>query len=178
MTTRELEDFAEGYYEWLCESMGCYDGYTRLFETMYSTEFVWSVANDENRAIDGIDLRVVYGNWVGIDVPPGWSEWPCSFLEMVIGLAYRMNEIMYEAYTGDRTAKYFWKMMHNAGLDRFSDSYLKERPTGARSLQKRIDTIIYRGYDEHGSPGLFPNFETKKDLRKVELWYQMQAAEW
>ena len=36
-----------------------------------------------------------------------------------------------------------------------------------------ISTFLYRGYDPNGKGGLFTVNDTYKDMRDIEIWYQM-----
>jgi hypothetical protein len=63
--------------------------------------------------------------------------------------------------------------MRNAGLDAFDDGNFDTMDDS--EVMKILDRIIERTYQRNGVGGLFPLKRDKKDQRKVELWYQMNA---
>lgn len=174
----ELQDVVENeYFEWLYNYV-CKNkvhnlvSYRKLFATLYDTEFIFSIPNDINRAIDGEDLRyrfsLEFENEEGIPLPYK-IEGPCSVLEMMIALAIKCEEtIMDDPRYGDRTAQWFWRMMSNLGLGLMTDDvydrdYVKEK----------IDIFLNREYDPDGKGGLFYIRDCAEDLRNVEIWAQL-----
>lgn len=141
-----------------------------LFKHMYSTEFVWFIPNDDNRVEDGRDLRHEFRNtqntnWEDTE----WMGMPCSLLEMVLGLANRLS------FEADGSAKrWFWLMLKNAGLRRFTDASYARRGT-AEKVEDILQALVFRGYDRSGQGGFFPLERPRRDQRKEELWYQLQA---
>ncbi len=73
--------------------------------------------------------------------------------------------------------------MENLGLARYFDSYLRgNNEFLVEKIDEIIDIWMYRRFDFNGFGGLFPlkwgrlrPGQRKKDQRKVEIWYQMQA---
>ena len=88
---------------------------------------------------------------------------------MIAGLALRCEEnIMDDPQYGDRTGQWFWGMISNLGLgsmtdDRYDRAY----------VDFVIDRFLNREYEPNGRGGLFTVEKSKKDLRRVEIWYQM-----
>lgn len=138
--------------------------YNQLFEYLYSVEFYWTIPMDRNRALDGIDLRDKYG--CSNDI----LDEPCSVLEMLIGLAARMeNQFMTNYDEGDRTGQWFWMMLTNLGLNRLDDDNFDE---------ETADYFTYRFLDRDYEPngeggGLFVVERPFQDLRDVDIWTQM-----
>lgn len=142
--------------------------YWKLLRQMYCTEFIWFIPNDDNRAEDGRDLRNEFTTEQVISlVDPGWSGLPCSFLEMLIGLARRL---CFEA--DGRTTDWFWHLIHTLGLTGCTDA----SGFSAEEVSEVLDTVIWRTYDRNGNGGLFPLVGSRKDQTKVEIWYQL--SEW
>ena len=161
----------EGYYYYLLERAGVYDDeikqYSKLFHTLYVTEFQWKVPMDENRAIDGAFMRKQYTEDTGEVIH---ELGPCSFLEMVVGLASRCEyDVMHDGYE-DNTREWFWDMLGNCGLIDYDNHNWK--PMKVREI---INTIIFRKYNPNGYGGFFPLKNPVNDQRKVELWYQLHA---
>jgi hypothetical protein len=62
--------------------------------------------------------------------------------------------------------------MGNVGLDKFTDeNYLDF--DGREMIEIILEKIVSRSYHRNGRGSLFPLKHHKKDMRKVELWYQM-----
>ena len=164
------------YFDWLynlvCgERYSSKISYRKLFIFLHKTEFTWTIPMDENRAHDGIDLRRRFSLEQGYegDYFADYIEGPCSVLEMMIALAIRCEEnIMDDPRFGDRTSQWFWEMVKNLGLSAMTDERFNR-------LQARdvIDTLLDRDYEPDGSGGLFRIRHCSRDLRKVEIWYQL-----
>lgn len=126
---------------------------------------------DENRARDGIDLRYRFAYDSGLSRVEVklLDRTPCSVLEMIVALAVRCEtHIMSNDEIGDRTSLWIWKMFDNLGLSNEYDQNFNEA-----CVDKAITRLIYREYEPDGKGGLFTVPNTKKDLRKVEIAYQM-----
>lgn len=165
----DIKNIDNEYFEWLYELV-CGDlyseriSYRKLLMSLHSTEFIWTCPRDENRAIDGIELRQRFSEDLA-----DYIEGPCSVLEMIIALAIRCEEnIMDDTKYGDRTTQWFWKMINNLGLGdmvdtRFDKLYVKDT----------IQRFLYREYSPDGKGGLFVIRNCDYDVRDVEIWCQL-----
>lgn len=168
------DDVINSYFEWLYNLMcdrkfakGV--SYRKLFVFLHSTEFIYFVGRDVNRAHDGVKLRERYARSLGMPGIPDCLDGPCSVLEMMIALSIRCEEtIMDNPHIGDRTKQWFWEMVCNLGLGSMMDDIFDK--TYAQDV---IDTFLERKYKPNGEGGLFIINNTPKDLRKVEIWYQL-----
>ena len=147
--------------------------YKKVFRIMLKKPFIWTIHNDDNRATDGLNLRLRYSDLRG----GVWSKWlseaPCSMLEMMVGLAVRCEEeIMFDEQFGDRTFEWFWAMMDNSGLLECGISGLIGRELETK-VERILDRINNRTYAKNGKGGLFLTQLFSEDMRKVEIWYQM-----
>lgn len=166
------------YFEWLFNIV-CGDrfsektSYRKLLVRLHSTEFIYSVPKDRNRAEDGLSLRRRfillngYENSYGLIME--YLHGPCSVFEMMAALAICCEEsIMDDPNMGDRTGQWFWGMIANLGLN---DMW------GAQYDQENVDSIIKRflnrDYEPNGKGGLFTVRHCDADLRDVEIWYQL-----
>lgn len=161
----------EDYYDYLLERAGLYEkeklDYSNLFHEMHATPFQWGVPMDDNRAIDGMALRKNYTEETGEIVE---NLGPCTFLEMLVGLAVRCEvDVMHDGYE-DHTSVWFWAMLDNSGLSDYDNS-----KWNATKVDATIHKIIYRKYKENGQGGLFPLKNPVNDQRKVEIWYQLHG---
>ena len=162
------------YFEWLWNFTKCrgHSQNRKIITLLHNTEFRYSIPMDANREEDGIDLRYRFITEVGI--PKNYQEvyayldGPCSVLEMMIALAIRCEEsIMDDPDIGDRTSEWFWLMMKNLGLD-----YMSDRKFDRDIAEEKISIFLDRKYKRNGEGGLFV-VNGRRDLRKVEIWYQM-----
>ena len=154
--------------------------YHFLFRTLANHHYFWSVPNDDNRKIDGLDLRskfklVFKQNHPNIDdeiievtLDRTKLTSPCSILEFLIGVAYRMESI------NDRKnmQNWFYELLCNLNLAGFIDDGFIY-PDYLHKIHKICDDINNRKYSINGKGGLFPIEKTKKDQRKNEIWAQM-----
>lgn len=174
------DDIDDGYFNWLYNIV-CHDrfsngiSYRKLLSYLYYTNFRYTIKRDENRACDGVDLRLRYYDYVhnsGGDV--FWIERyldgrPCNVLEMMVALAIRCEEdIMDDPRIGDRTSQWFWEMIVNLGVGSMTDDRFDER-----YVEEVIETFLNRKYKPDGRGGLFTVRNCDADLRKVEIWYQL-----
>ena len=169
------DDVINEYFEWLYGSV-CDKrylktiSYRKLFALLHRTEFRYSIPRDENRAMDGLDLRRRFAHNADrrgsiLDCLAG----PCSVLEMMIALAIRCEEhIMDDPDIGDRTGKWFWGMIQNLELMTMTDTRFDRR-----YVEERIDIFLDREYEPNGAGGLFTAENCVEDMRTLEIWYQM-----
>lgn len=169
-------DIINQYHFWLT-SLVCDEhhqrNYQALLDTLDEREFFWTVANDMNRAADGVDLRARFAEEHNINYLKikNILNRPCSVLEMMVGLACRCEDsIMGDEEYGDRTPDWFWGMVSNMGLYQMDDERYDED-----DVQCAITILLDRTYKRDGSGGLFCVPGSKRDLRKVEIWYQMMG---
>lgn len=140
------------------------DTFWKLIEQLSAIEFAWFVPNDDNRATDGRELRREWAVEEGADVDSDWLEVGCSFLEMLIGLTRHLE------FTGGFDAEWwFWKLMNNLDLTGFTD----ESNFDPQEVEDITSRVIWRTYNRRGVGGLFPLERSRKDQRKVEIWYQL-----
>lgn len=163
------------YFEWLYSRIGSVRNrnpmrsYWELARQFYTTEFVWFVPNDDNRAQDGIDLRYEFiEEWGRDDVDQLWLDLECSFLEMFIALSRRLS------FESSGTAyEWFWKLMQNLEISTYTDDIYEI--SIAEEVDEVLQRINYRTYDPSGRGGLFPIRNPSEDQRQVEIWYQMST---
>ena len=172
MENKELER----YFEWLCNVVVDDEysefQYNKLFRYLFDTPFIVYLPYDENRASDGIDLRYYYAEHNDIPLIVAASaldDRECSVLEMMIALAIRMErDIMDSIEYGDRTGQWFWNMIFSLGLEHLEDWNFDEN-----EANEIITRFLTRQYSPDGRGGLFTIPNCKRDLRDVEIWYQM-----
>ena len=160
------------YYRWLCDIVMYQEmkrsgrNYKKLLKAMKEKQFTVVVDNDVNRAEDGKYLRYTFYEETGIE---GEIKGSCSFLEMCVGLSVRINSVIFEPDPSYKPARWFWMMMENCGLDKYTDEQFDPLV-----VNKVMDRVILRRYSKTGKGGLFPLKHPNKDQTEVEIWYQMQ----
>lgn len=173
MNVNEVND---NYFEWLydyaCGNRFSDDiSYRKLLTQLHSTEFRFIIAMDKNRYIDGLDLRQRFSIDQGFEdnYLADCITGKCSVLEMMLALAIRCEEtIMDDPRYGDRTGQWFWGMINSLGLGYMTDNEFDEK-----EFEFIINRFLDREYAPNGKGGLFTIKGIKKDLRKVEIWYQL-----
>lgn len=163
----------ERYFEWML-SLVCDDhyfygpSYRMLFERLHEIEFVYLLDMDANRADDGTDLRDRFAYETGFDIRDMDGR-PCSVLEMMVALAHRCEEqIMGDPDMGNRTGKWFFRMIENLGLSDMDNDHYDEYV-----VDRTIVRFLRREYDRDGTGGLFPACRYDCDMRQIDIWYQM-----
>lgn len=167
-------DVRSEYFRWLYKFV-CGDRYAKsisfkkLLRHLHETEFTWLIPMDENRACDGIDLRYRFAYECSSPAKAeSYLDGPCSILEMMVALAIRCEDFMDDPQIGDRTGQWFWGMINSLGLgsmvdDRYDEEYVDDV----------IERFLNREYAPNGKGGLFTVRRCTRDLRDVEIWYQM-----
>lgn len=163
------------YFEWLyahvlsVRNENPSRSYWQLLRKLYITKFHWFVHNDDNRVLDGFEIRTEFLHRWGTDgVDYTWIQDDCSILEMLIALSRRAS------FDSSGTAAYwFWEMINNLGLRDYSDDVYEI------SIEEEVEEVLNRlndrTYDRDGQGGLFPLSQPTQDQRKVEIAYQMGA---
>jgi len=162
------EPVEESYFNWLGAKVvreSQYSSYDwEIAHILHSTEFVWVVDGDANRAMDGLELRDEFSVETNIPCPNSWKRLGCSVLELMVGLARRA------AFQTDwmSTVDWFWLFVRNLNIN-----------TGSRQLHpdEVIDILhvfMWRMYLPDGTEGgMFPLRDPTRDQREIELWYQL-----
>lgn len=169
MNTQPLDEL---YFQWLYSQVADPEvadpslTYWKLLKILFTKEAIWQVPNDDNRLEDGKALRLDFLDETRVKPTRDWTDLACSVLELMVGLARKLS---FEDLAGGRPHYWFWKMIENLGLIGYSD----DRPLPLKKIDTILHRVLYREYKRTGLGGFFPLKHTKKDQRKVELWYQM-----
>lgn len=170
------DDIKQRYFEWLYHLVCGSSKYSRLsyrniLAFLHSIEFTWVMRMDKNRAEDGINLRYHFGNVDGYSdefIEEYLDNSPCSVLEMMVALAFRVEEqIMENDEEGNRTGQWFWNMMVSLDLGHMNDAHFDED-----RAYFIVSKFLNRDYEPNGKGGLFTLYDCTDDLREVEIWTQ------
>ena len=167
------------YDEWIIDltTNWCsyYGNYGRLMEFLHSIPFhsTVQIPLDENRGADGKDLRLRFvettTEYTYSHVYIYLMDYPPTMLEVMAALALRCEEnIMHDDDIGDRSDEWFYGMLCSSGLDACNDENFDENVA-----KEIVNRILERKYSKNGKGGLFTLSNPPKDLRKVEIWYQL-----
>jgi hypothetical protein len=171
-----MKKIEKDYFEWLCSKIIDEESnvkYSMLMSHLYDATFTAVLDMDENRAEDGKALRYRFGIENNISrntiLTTLDNDPQCSVLEMMVALSIRCEEsIMTDDEYGDRTGSWFWNMIVSLGLGTMNDSRFDEK-----YVDIVLDRLINRQYKRNGEGGLFTIDGIKRDMRNVEIWYQM-----
>ena len=174
MTVRDI--FINEYFDWMFDLVcnGRYSGrmsFRKLLIQLHDTEFTYFIPGDKNRAHDGIDLRRRFAlvHDYEVETVDEYLDGPCSVLEMMIALAIRCEESITDNPTkGDRTGQWFWTMINSLGLGAMMDNRYDKR-----EVSRKLTRFLNREYAPDGRGGLFTIENSDRDLRTVEIWYQL-----
>lgn len=148
-----------------------------LIDELNKIQFVYkpSIVRDSDRIADGRDLRdkfLMEHRYPGNFRAKYLDYMPISVLEVFVALSYRCDtDIQGDPdYPGLTAPLWFWSMIKN--LDIFGSGVTDEASL-RRSIDYKIDQFMDRKYSYYGDGGPFPVDQIHKDLRKVDLWMQM-----
>ena len=168
---RICNDYFEWMYNLVCgERFSEKLSYKKLLMHLHNTDFIYLIPKDGNRAQDGIDLRYRFAyEYTDIEDADSYLKGPCSVLEMMVALAVRCEEtIMDDPTKGDRTRQWFWNMIVSLGFGGMSDDRYDQF-----FVDKTLDRFLSRKYEPNGKGGLFTIRNPKRDMRRIEIWYQL-----
>lgn len=164
----------EGYGSWLLQRVGFRKrGYSNLMEQLHHTEYTWGlIQKDENRAADGMKFRDEYWDSLCGNAPNSLYEdildTPCSVLEMLVGLAIRVDTEYIGNPKDPRPDIFFWEMCCNLGLKDYKNSAYK---------REKVDVILQnwltKNHNYNGFGTIFPVSHPINDHREMEIWSQM-----
>lgn len=167
------ETINKEYFDWMCDLV-CdrQSPYRKLVARLHELEFTYTLPMDDNRFTDGVDLRYRFA--YDRDIHPAiiaeyLDNKPCSVLEMMVALINRFEEqIMDDPAIGDRKTQWFKSMLESLGLLEMTDSNFNEH-----KVDLAITRFLHRDYAPNGRGGLFTVENYRRDMRLVEIWYQM-----
>lgn len=170
---------AEQYYDWLYKIVcGEWEprnlSFHRLLMFLYNRNYIPSCEMDISRATDGTNLRYRFASENDISyaaMDDAFTGIPCSMLEMMVGLAIRIEEhILEDPSAGKRTGQWFWNMVVSLGLAAMDDARFHEERAEAI-----IDRFSRRAYQPNGAGGLFTLSRPAEDMRTIDIWYQLMG---
>lgn len=160
------------YVIWLTEHIDAVpllNLYEDLFWEFDREPFPVRIADDANRASDGLMLRKEYLAEGGILRLNHIQD--ASVLEVLVSLVDRVDYCL-----GLKMTKQEWMEMfiHNMGLESCTDERYAAMPDQTLDdIEQALDTTFYRRYNTDGlNGGLFVVPQTDKDMRRLSLFEQ------
>lgn len=174
----------DDYILWLYKLLGKQQrSYLKLCKELHRKKFRWFIKNDDNRCQDGIELRERFVEETRLDESHTEVRYflkeECSVLEVLVALAQRMNDLMYDLNDTqkNRSGEFFHDMLVNLNLNRFVDGYNLGRdfdPVSEAEIDEILEVMMDRTYKVDGRGGIFPlKKRHRQDQTGVEIWYQM-----
>jgi hypothetical protein len=172
MSLTKIDAAKEAYFWWLAgqvkQDRRADQPYQELLRQMHKKEFIWIVGNDENRMIDGTDLRMEFLNIKGNRLELTREHFgPCSVLEVMLGLSRRLAFSV-----GGNAEAWAYKLLENLRLTDMTDPL---PPRYVSSIDNVLERLIWRTYNPDGFGGFFPLNHPREDQTQIEIWYQMAA---
>lgn len=160
------------YVIWLTEHIDAVPllyTYEELFWALDQEPFPVRIADDANRASDGLMLRKEYlaeGGILRLD-----HIHDASVLEVLVSLVDRVDYCL-----GLKMTKQEWMEMfiHNMGLESCTDErYAAMADQTLQDIEGALDVTFHRRYNTDGiNGGLFVVPQTDKDMRRLSLFEQ------
>lgn len=171
-----VEQVKDLYFEWMTNLVmpngRKQSEYSELLNALNNLIFYFTIPLDENRAVDGAQLRYRFGETYSIEtyiIQNELDNKECSMLEMMVALALRGEEnIMDDPDMGNQISSWFMEMIESLKLIEMTNENYDQQ-----WVEFRIDSLLNHEYEPNGDGGLFTVNNPRKDMRYVEIWYQM-----
>lgn len=142
--------------------------YTKLLDVLFEVDFEVHHPYDENREVDGEELRWMFVHGGGDQDIYKWKR-PCTILEMLIALSFKMYNMTEGSDESYSPGYWFWDMIANLGLDDQSNSRFSRK-----KVLDRLHSFNNRLYLRDGRGGnIFILNDSFEDLRDKQIWWQM-----
>ena len=156
-----------------------------VIEELYLTDFRWSdrFSDDENRAKDGMGLRNIFAETKGVRAENICGGKKCSCLEVLIGLARRIEIDIMGIPGEENIPRWFWMFIDSIGFvsglfgDQFQGdlSDLEPGMWDRAYIDRKIGVWLDRNYDRTGRGGIFVIDYPPFDPKRKTIWAQMNA---
>lgn len=160
----------DAYVRWL---RGRVDGLAPeldiLFDVLATTDYIPTKLDDVNRALDGQLFRREFAH----DNPGYYIVGECSMLEFLVGVAKRLEDLLYDHTNPSQLANWFWVLMGNLGIEKGAvEAY---NLLGPDDICEAVTKFLEGDYAPNGEfGGLFPIQNSSVDVTVLSVWEQMQ----
>ena len=172
-------DLKKEYFNYLvrfvCNNVHHKVDYLPLLDTLHSIKFVAVLDRDVNRIADGADLRKVFLSDADIDDSYiyEFDDMDVSVLEVLVGIAKRIEFQVGNTMEKDRTAEKFWVLVQNLDIEKYDSGNYKPL-----NIREKVQKWMERRFEKNGKGSIFPLSDAKTDQRKEEIWTQMSNYIW
>lgn len=171
---KEQERLTDRYFHWLVNLVDMDDSeYEPLMRFLFTYTFIWILDKDENRACDGLDLRVRFLDEIGAKPDTQVHRGACSVLEMLVAFCIRIDHDIFGEEDENGAGAWFWEFIGNLDLDRFDG---KLGPKDVTQIDDILEKWLGRKFGRNGSGSICPINKSGqsglRDQRKREIWYQ------
>lgn len=166
-------DLKKAYFEHLLEIVCDRDhekvDYIPLLDLLHSIPFTYSIEKDENRLGDGEFLRKEWLQEEDLyEYLYEFDEDRVSVLEVLIGIAKRLEFEVGNVMHGDHTNERFWELLANLDIEKYSAGNYKPL-----NIKEKVRKWMSRKYKKDGFGSIFPVKKCEKDMRLLQIWDQM-----
>lgn len=166
-------DIKKEYFNYLvdrvCDKKHPKVDYIPLLDLLHSMPFMIVVEMDENRAGDGEFLRQ---RWLQHeDLYEYLYEFDgdkVSVLEVLIGIAERLEFQVGDVMEGDHLHDRFWELLRNLGIEKYSAGNYKPL-----NIKEKVRNWMARKYKNDGVGSIFPVKKDVKNFSELQIWDQM-----
>lgn len=163
-------------YSWRERSAGL--TLSKLYDKLWDTPYHPNpdIPLDLNRWHDGRDLRKEYAYENNLDRYYIYEEIPfeCTMLEFITALAIRIEFVMQDPDLLDRTPQWAYYILQSLGIWYCTDWCYEEA-----YVDMVLDRFMKNEYEADGRGGCFYIPDTKRNLRTMQVWDQMnQFTNW
>jgi len=161
------------YFDFLCAIVGRSQEYNMLLDELHKIKYYSLIPNDDNRGVDGLQLRQTFLEEVDHTWSSSLPKGECTVLEMLIGLAYRLEFETLQSKWEKTKSEWFWILIDNLGLIECVNNRTDNNRQVCKEVTNIINRMLARDYEYNGNGGIFPLKDPKRDQRRIEIWYQM-----
>lgn len=137
--------------------------YQKILKALYNIDFTYVIERDDNRESDGLDLRREFKipkEFISLRL--AFENQTCSVLEMLIGLAFRIDrEFLDDVDAGG----FLIEMVNNLFSNRGKVMFYREI----------VDKWLERDFLPDGDGSPFPVKHDPRDQRELEIWDQVMS---
>lgn len=161
----------EDYYQWLLQQIKTTPDipYSKLLGKLYTTKYGVKRDVDEPRVRKAAELRIAYGIERFMNYPQTADIPEVSVLEVLVSLAVDVERtVMKDGDAGDRTDLWFWSMIHNLGLNLYTDDKYD-----VEAVDDILSRFVNHKYQRNGMGSIAYTTRSRGDFRQLDIWHQL-----
>lgn len=158
------------YYLWLLSKIRAdlHTNYSMLLAKLNSTQYRMTRDVDQPRVRKVAELKQEFCDECFINYPVSNDIPNVSVLEVLVSIALDTERmVMRDGDMGDRTELWFWSMIHNLGLEEYTNDRYNEVMVNAL-----LDRFVNHTYLKNGIGSVGYTMKSRGDFRKLDIWHQ------